>query len=289
MQTLKNLPNEILSQPRFFQLTGKGKGDTPKGWSNPKNQILYSAIQSGYLAGFDTCGHGQAADYCLFDFDHVLNDTGNFVNDDAEKWFNLLAGYETYCERSVSRHGLHFLFRPTADKFQAVSGGKRGTLHFGDNAKLEVFYKSAARYCLLTGDVYNCEPNATIIDGELADDALQKILDEIACRNPTKKTTRQTTFNTPTAQFSAEYDLFRAEIMLEAINPADLADTDWLAVISAAKNIGIDYSAVDAFNRRDPERYDETENKIRWDSLDDPSFDIATLHGISKRFGYMER
>ena len=288
-QILQNLPHELLTQPRFFKV-GADKNPHVTAWSNPQNQTLYTVIQAGCLAGFDTCGHGQAANYCLVDFDHVLGDDGNFVNTDAEKWFNLLAGYETYCEKSISGHGLHFLFRPTPDKFQAISGGKRGTLHFGGDAKAEIFYLSKARYCLLTGDLYQCEPKAPIVSGELADDALQKILDEIERRNPTpKQPARFLTDISPTAQDSADYDLFRAQIMLDCIVPANLEDSDWLAVISAAKNIGIDYATVDAFNHRDPDRYNETENKTRWDSLDDPSFDIATLHGIAKRFGYMER
>ena len=50
-QHLENLPQELLEQKRFFQLFGKNKGDTPKGWSNPDNQKLYTEIQQGYLAG----------------------------------------------------------------------------------------------------------------------------------------------------------------------------------------------------------------------------------------------
>lgn len=85
-----------------------------------------------------------------------------------------------------------------------------------------------------------------------------------------------------------DYDLFRAQLMLEAINPIDLSDTDWLAVQSAAKNIGVPYPIVDAFNRTEPDRYNETENLNRWNSLADPAFDIETLHGIAKQFGYQE-
>lgn len=77
--------------------------------------------------------------------------------------------------------------------------------------------------------------------------------------------------------------------MLDDINPIVLEDSDWLAIISACKNIGVSYAVVDAFNRRDPDRYNEKENETRWQSLDDSSFNIRTLHGIAKRFGYSEK
>ena len=95
----------------------------------------------------------------------------------------------------------------------------------------------------------------------------------------------------PTVNFysATDYDPFRARIMLDTIDPQKLSDSDWLAVMSACKNIGIPYSVVDEFNRRDPKRYNEKENETRWQSLKDPSYDIEVLHGIAKRFGYSEK
>ena len=43
-QNLKNLPETILSQARFFAVNAD-KQPIIKGWSNPKNQKLYSEIQ----------------------------------------------------------------------------------------------------------------------------------------------------------------------------------------------------------------------------------------------------
>lgn len=285
---LTNLPEELLKQPRFFELYGKEKSDTPKAWSNPDNQIFCTDIKQGKLAGFDTCGHDRAADYLLVDFDHVLDDNGQFVNADAEHWFKTLSAYATYCEISQSGHGIHFLFRLTAGKFSMVSGGKRGTLHFGDDAKLELFYLAKARYCLLTGNIYHCEPNTPIVAGELADDAMQKILDEIERRNVPEQPARKSE-SLGFVATNGDYDSFRASIMLDTIEPAELEDTDWLAVISACKNIGIPYVVVDAWNKRDPDRYNAEENLSRWNSISDPSFGIETLHGIAKRFNYSEK
>ena len=293
-QILKNLPQELLTQPRFF-LVGRDKKPLTNDWSNPNNQKLYTEING--IAGFDTCGHGRAADYLFLDFDHVLDDAGNFVNQDAEKWYNYIATTDTFCERSISGHGLHFLLKPTPNLFPSISAGTKGTLHFGDkhtkdSPKLEIFYGSAGRYCFFTGNLFHCEPNAPIAHGEAVDAIFQNLLDVIAYDNKkTPKPTQKPKLKVETKQpaiDSVDYDAFRAGLMLDCIVPADLPDTDWLAVQSAAKNIGIPYTVVDAFNQQDPQRYNEKQNQIRWDSLVNPSFDISTLHGIAKRFGYSE-
>ena len=92
----------------------------------------------------------------------------------------------------------------------------------------------------------------------------------------------------PARKDKTGYDLFRANIMLDTIDPASLEYSDWFAVNSACKNIGIDYSVVDAFNRRDSKGYNATENQSSWNKAHDKSFNIETLHGIAKRFGYSE-
>ena len=89
---------------------------------------------------------------------------------------------------------------------------------------------------------------------------------------------------------SPEYDSARALAMIDCINVSQLdRDNDWLAFISACKNLNIDYAIVDAKNAQDSARYNERENRLRWDSVNDPSFDIETLHGLAKRFGYVEK
>lgn len=291
MQLIQNLPVEILKQPRFFPVA-RNKDPLIEEWSNPDKQKLFCDILQDQLAGFDTCGHNRAADYLLLDFDHVLDDNGQFLTADAEKWFNYLSSIETYCELSISKHGFHFLLKPTPNKFPMVSAGRRGTLFFdtahkNDSPKLEIFYGSKGRYCLFTGNVFQCQPNAEIENGAVADEVFQHIINEINKQNP-----QPVKNSKPTAQIlsdSPDYDAFRVGIMLDCIVPADLPDTDWLAVQSAAKHIGIPYLVVDQWNQRDPDRYNEKENQTRWDSLNDPSYDISTLHGIAKRFGYDEK
>ena len=298
-QQLGYIPEELLEQPRFFELYGRNKEDVPKGWSNPSNQKFVGELdENNHLLGFDTCGHGKAADYLLLDFDHVLDGNGNFVNDDAKKCFEIChaALANTYTELSFSETGIHIVAKPTAGKFPPISNGKDGVLWFDKDtdAKLELFYQSKARYCLLTGKPFGRFVNE-IASGEDVDRLLEKILEEIKRRQPQPTPAREPVvpksdkLSQPAQIDSSDYDLFRAELMLDAINPADLSDSDWLAVMSACKNIGVPYAVVDAFNRHDTKRYNAEENFVRWNSAIDPSFNIETLHGIAKRFGYTEK
>ena len=294
-QTLENLPDEILNSKRFFPVSVEGDKKIPKvmGWQNPSNQVMYNEVIG--LAGFDTTGHGIATDYLFFDFDHVLDDNKKFVNEDVEKYFNYIhSSFENcYCELSISGHGLHILAVPTSTKFEPVSNGKNGVLYFDreNDVKLEIFYKSKGRYCLLTGDLFRCSPKSPIIHGEIADDVLQTILDEIKKRQPADTKNKQTVSYVPTINVgdSTEYDLFRANIMLDAINPVSLSDNDWLVVMSVCKNIGVPYEVVDAFNHRDPKRYNEAENKTRWDSVSNGDIGMGALYNIAAMFGYNEK
>ena len=295
-QQLKALPAELLAQPRFFELYGMKKTDTPKGWSNPDNQRLFSELNPNRLLGFDTCGHDRADDYLVIDFDNVLDDDGEFVSAEAEDWYNAikLKFGDCYCELSISKHGLHFIGKPTVGKFDAISNGKSGVLLFDkdNDVKIELFYKNKARYFLWTGNCYECDAQSPIPQGAIVDEIFQDLLDAIAKQNHVEETPKQPAKKHGTEKTAADlgndYDLFRADIMLDIINPADLPDGDWLAVNSACRNIGVPYHVVDAFNRRDSKRYNEKENLERWNSATDPSFNIETLHGIAKRFGYSE-
>ena len=296
IQHLENLPDEILNAPRFLPVN-ENKHPKLTEWQKPENQK--SAAQICGLKGFDICGHGRAVDYLLIDFDHVLDDVGNFLYPDAEKWYNFISQSDdnVFCERSISGHGLHILVAPTAGKFPKITNSERNIICFDKStgAKIELFYLNKARYCLVTGDLFRCEKNATVPHDEVADEIFQQLLNAIAKNQPEQtpkvQTQPQSHRNNQRNDYPAdtpEYTLFRAKRMLDVISPAELSDSDWIAVNSSCKTENVDYSVVDAFNRQDPERYNEEENRERWDSFNDPSYNIETLHGIAKRFGYSE-
>lgn len=55
---------------------------------------------------------------------------------------------------------------------------------------------------------------------------------------------------------------------LEQIDPTTLTGDEWLRTSMACQAAGIPYDIWDAWCRRDPKRYDEAENRRRWDSFD---------------------
>lgn len=86
----------------------------------------------------------------------------------------------------------------------------------------------------------------------------------------------------------AEEDTKRSE-QLEAfrfLNPASLTYDEWIHASIAAKEIGVSYEAWDAWCRTDAERYDEAENRHKWDGFSvgggingDMLFRLAYNHG----------
>ena len=304
-QNLNNLPAELLLLKRFFlcgcELDGvfNPKAPVVKAWTNPKNQHYYNKVKikdKRQVLGFDISGHGGGVDYAVLDFDHVLDDNGNFVNDAAQKWYNYAAFSGTYIEKSVSGHGLHAIFKPTDGEFEKMASGSNARFDLGGGACIEIFYKTGRQF-ILTGDVFDCEPK-TPISTDCS--VIRDLLTEIAKNSTQNKKENQPKIDnnanqqtalhsTPYSANPPEYESARQIAMLNAINPAQLSYSDWLAVISACKNLGISESIVDAWNKRDAARYDEHKNKVQYDSLNDPSFDIETLHGIAKKFGYVEK
>ena len=290
-QQLDNLPQIIFDLPRFV----KTRSDNPKApaganWQDPANQKLCTELDG--IRGFVAAT--ERDDSLVFvDFDHALDDDGEFVSGEAESWFNRLGGGKYYAEFSQSRHGLHMFLKPD-DKNNSKVFGK---IYLTDDKQsfIEVFYRTN-KFCLVTGACFNCAPHSDIATGEVADKMLAELQAELETEKAKKIAAKQSkpehtafvTANISTTD-NPEYDQFRAAKMLGDINPSALDYNQWLAVVSSCKNIGLPYSAVDAFNQRDPERYDENTNLKHWQSVNNPSFDIETLHGIAKNFGYSER
>ena len=249
-QTIKNLPNEILALPRFLKTRKDNpKAPTLRDWQKPEKQKLYSELDG--ILGFVAATENDDS-LIFFDFDHVLDDNGKFVNETAEKWFRFIHAEKYFCEKSQSGKGLHMFGLPTKDKF---TKGRR-ELNLGDGAKIEIFY-GTIKFCLVTGKLFHCSANAPIAHEQVADDIFQTVIDEIAKQNQAnRKSNLHKTEPTLIYQSnnSHEYDSFRALKMLDTINPAMLSYEDWLAVFTSCKTIGLHYSIVDSFNRLDTDR-----------------------------------
>lgn len=291
-QILENLPTDILNLPRFVH-TRKTKPKAPyEGWSKPENQKFYHELEKpvGFVAATE-----NDDSFVFYDFDHVLDDNGNFVNANAEKWFNYLHDDDYFCERTISGKGLHMFGIPTKGKFPKGYH----ELDLGDGAKIEIFY-GTNKNCCVTGDCFHCEPKAPVAHGQAADEMFQAVLNEVAKQSKNAVETKQEapaeliyqSAGNTSNNLGIEYDLFRAELMLKALSTADHKDLSynkWLAVITACKNIGVPYAVVDSFCQCDPTNYNAEENQKRWEGLNNPSMDIETIHGIAKKFGYKER
>lgn len=304
---IQNLPVELTTDKRFIPV-GNGKGNVPTGWNKPENQMdAPTALKlsiSGRI-GVDVSGHGSRTDFLFVDFDNTLDDSGEFVNDDARRWYEFFAATKTFCEVSISGHGLHFFFKPTPNKFAAVNKGERGILYLdADNPKIkiELYYRTSAKYCLLTGYVFGCEPKTPIVDGDDADRAFQTILDEIQRRLPKKSRTEKAatptdapSYSSPAETNAPTYEIFLARAILKKLATIDhtqLTYEKWLAVNTACKSIGVPYPYVDEFNAAPGNggNYDVDANLKRWEGLptDPKKYNINTLRGIVKPFGFDE-
>lgn len=298
-KNLQNLPAEMRNAQRFFPVKAD-KSPIIKEWQNPDNQRYRHDVAG--LKGFDVCGHGRGVDYLMIDFDHVLNDAGEFIYPDAEKWFNFLSNFgETFCERSISGHGLHMFAVPTADKFQKIASGQRGQIVFDKavGAKIELFYKPRGRYCLVTGDLFRCEPTATIPHGEVADGMFQQLLNAIAASKPAREPEPKTCQNLSSAAPTGnELEIMRD--ILRVVDPNQLDGyTEWMDLGFCAKRYYLTYEEFDAFCARDKRTrangqpmYAPRAVRALWDSAktddkcDDTDVGIGTAIEIAKRFGY---
>lgn len=277
-QQLDNLPAELVTQARWFKVLAD-KTPITNAWSKTCNQKLPADItlQSGQLLGFDIVGHGKAADYLVLDFDHVLDDDGNFVNATAEDWYNTIClSVETFCEKSISGHGLHFIFKPNDGEFSVLSASHESTLYFdNEKSKIEIFYKTGARYFLFTGDNYYCDPKTPIAtDCSIVHD----ILKEISGRNSLNQQANPTT--------NSADDISHSREMLKFIDCAACTYDDWLKIGMALKTNGNPIDDWLDWSKTDSARYDEKTCRYKWNSFKRQELTIATIAYFAIQGGY---
>lgn len=299
MINLHNLPDELLHQKRFFPVTITADGKKvpiDKVWQHPDNQMSYQdaiAKSPKGLAGFDISGHGRAPDYFFVDFDNVLDAEGNFIYPDAQKWFNYLSTADTFSETSISNHGCHFFFAPSPYKFPKLTGGKNCSIFFDkDNtdAKIELFYRQN-RWCLVTGNLFHCEPNTPIVSGDIADEFVQQLFNQLSFDHSSFSDSDSPN-NSTASDISAE----DVQKMLAVIPCDKIPYEDWwktAAIIHYHFN-GDCFELWRAWSEIDKGRYSlDTCQKV-WLDLDKRhSLDIgrpatiASLIHFAKQFGYI--
>lgn len=308
-QNLSNLPAEILQQPRFFPVNDD-KRPKIKDWNNPANQKKFNLLD--LPVGFVITANKDkpspfSPNYLTFDFDHVWDDKGKFVSENARTVYEQIRAIGTYGEISQSGHGFHFILNPTMKKFTAMGPAKlylddRTDLPENQRAKLEVFYKTD-RYFIFTGNKIQDSPDV-IIKGQTADQLIEDILSQIEAQKPAKvKTNDVSTDTLPPATTSepqsSSFDtkqpteLERAEDMLNYIDPAQCSYDEWLNVGIIIKNLGGTLELWDTWSSRDEDRYSNGKKgqscHDKWGGFtEDGSLTIATLHDMAKQGGYSE-
>lgn len=293
-QQFSNLPAEILALNRWLP-TRKDKPKAPVGdkWQLPENQKPFAEVEGikGFVAATEADGG-----LLFVDFDHCYNSgTGEFINACAADWFNRIQQGKFFAELSKSGDGCHMWALPTTGD----SAKTTGKIYLTEDEKsfIEVFY-GTNKFCLPTGKLFRCQPNSPIATGEEADKILQELRAALAdqkAKEPPKQLSVAPRIYEPLSD-NPEYDQWRAQRMLDVIDPARLSYDDWFAVNTACKTVGLSYSIVDNFNRRDTSlngegkpRYNERVNLAKWNEPANADFSIETLHGIAKRFGYSEK
>lgn len=294
-QQLHNLPAEILALPRFLKTRpDKPKAPVDKNWQRPENQKPYSKLRGvrGFVAATE-----QEGGLLFLDGDHVLNADGSFVNAEAERWFNLLRGNGFFCERSQSGTGIHAFAAPTTGKFGKVVG----KIYLTEDKKscIEVFY-GTTKFCLPTGNLFHCEPQAPIATGEAADAILQAVIDELEKQKRLQAqephTSHQSGKNAanrqnaiPNTQPDKPSEQERACAMIAYIPCAEQTYADWIGVGMILKSNGNDLADWEQWSRAD-DRFKDGECERKWLGFsDNGGLTIATLHKLAAYYGYSEK
>lgn len=77
------------------------------------------------------------------------------------------------------------------------------------------------------------------------------------------------------------------EVYLQFLSPSMLSDAEWINVANAMKTEGFSYSEFDNWCRLDMSRYDEAENRKRWDSLTPGMNTGGTIAHYANTYGHM--
>lgn len=165
LQNRDGLPDAIIDDPRFFELYGSGKADTPKGWNDPATWKSLDEIPPEKYFGFAI---GNNSNYLFIDCDHVIDGSGKIIPWVKEVLGRITKASNTYYEYSKSKTGLHLIcdLGEYAESFGMESNGYNQIIIQMDwqeysrlpkeerekIPKIEFFYHTDGRYVYLTGE-----------------------------------------------------------------------------------------------------------------------------------------
>ena len=293
-QRREGLPPSITEMKHFFQLYGKSKTSTPKGWNEPDNWVSLDDIPDNKPFGFSA----KNTDILFIDFDHVFVD-GKMIPK-AEKAYNrIISMGETYAEKSISGEGFHLLadLGDYADNFYPITNDPNGIIPLIPREeyealtedeqkkapKIELFYHTQGRCILFTGN------NKRVIEMARNEEAAAifreclKMLDESHDQNddttPDKK------------KIDPVDDKTRAKIE-GALNYIDPDNREiWIRVGMALHNIGMSFEVWDNWSKKSSKYNDgkdeTTEKKWKGFSRSKSMWNAGTIFALAKEGGYM--
>ena len=302
-QNRENLPASILEERRFFQLLGKRKDATPKGWNNPDNWKELEDIPEGAPFGFSVTNN---SDYLLIDADHVIDDNGEMLPE-AQAAIDRIFHHgdiRTYSERSISGHGKHYLLNlgTYADSFSYITNSIDSLILFMPvekyralseeeqkaTPKIELFYRTGGRYVVLTGD--NDGDVVEVATDEEAAAVFRECIKLIAECHP-NETDQEEEAARPVDDATKE----RIKKALKFID-SDNYDT-WVRIGIALRNSGMPFEVWDEWSRTRKdgtknEKYDDGKDLSpdkKWKSFAKSSrWNAGTIFRMAKEAGWTE-
>lgn len=300
-QNRSGLPPSLTEEPRFFQMRGTGKDETPAGWNDPKNWKELDDIPEGQPFGFVA---GTGSNYLLIDGDHVFDDAGQWVDPFFKTVFSRIwAAGVTYYEKSLSGRGFHLVcdlgdfaesFDPvnntadeiimlmSPDEYRALTKEEREK-----TPKIELFYHINGRYLYLTGN--NKEVNEVAKDEAAAAIFRECLTIREECRQRYGK--KEEPVKRAAGAVQGE--------VLDALQYISAADYDtWVHVGIALYRSGFDYSVWDAWSQWRDQRagvkydgysQDETESKWKSFSRSASKWNVGTIYNLAKAGGWRQQ
>ena len=236
------LPGELALSRQWIETVNK----RPKheGWTNPENWKLYTGIKGdrGFVLGDR---------FVVLDFDHVLNENGEWVNEEAHRFYTeLIRQFPTWVEFSSSGRGLHVWYLGECFKFSIQR------MDYDEENRIGVdVCESNRRQVVVTGEV--------LVNNRIAsvDDALREFIRSQPQFDNSCTSARGTNVQQSTWVNTRSKD--RGRRALEGIDCSSLDYDDWFKVTSSCKQLGL-FREWEEWCQTNPEKYNARENMCIW-------------------------
>lgn len=307
-QNRDGIPASIAEERRFFELRSLDKTATPAGWNTPANWKTLDEIPEGRPFGFAA---GNNSNVLLVDYDHAI------VNGSVVPWIlevikRLRRVCSTYYETSMSGTGFHQIvdLGDYADSFATESNGydsiivdmpideyKALSKEERDKVpKIEFWYKTEGRYCLLTGA--SKLMNEVARDEEAAAFFRELLLIRQEMREKHNSGSHSSISGDGGLQgVRFEIDEGTRERVLEALPyiSADCSREEWIHVGIALHHCGIPFDVWDTWSQFKDQRTGEASDKYVegdtekiWKSFanNKSHWNAGTIISMAKKNGY---